>query len=241
MLRKCNDHVKAEKYYSKIFGKDRGKIYPIGLFWLAEMQKHNQNYRPALKSWKKAANLFKKDKKSYEYRRARHEGLSTSWAMRSIKDSVEGAEVKNLGAPVNTSDWEFSPLPWQGKLYFSSLRSENSGPNLQILDEDYTVKIYSADSIQADADPIKKIDSKINVPTTNTATGTFSYDGTRFYFVQAGTDFKSAFMWQIIKMDGAMQKMEGDINGDFISTHPSYVEIDNKAYLLFIRSSGRKG
>lgn len=241
VLRKCNDHVKAEKYYSKIFGKDRGKIYPIGLFWLAEMQKHNQNYRPALKSWKKAANLFKKDKKSYEYRRARHEGLSTSWAMRSIKDSVEGAEVKNLGAPVNTSDWEFSPLPWQGKLYFSSLRSENSGPNLQILDEDYTVKIYSADSIQADADPIKKIDSKINVPATNTATGTFSYDGTRFYFVQAGTDFKSAIYVADYKNGkwSAAKKMEGDINGDFISTHPSYVEIDNKAYLLF--SSDRPG
>ena len=241
VLRKCNDHVKAEKYYSKIFGKDRGKIYPIGLFWLAEMQKHNQNYRPALKSWKKAANLFKKDKKSYEYRRARHEGLSTSWAMRSIKDSVEGAEVKNLGAPVNTSDWEFSPLPWQGKLYFSSLRSDNSGPNLQVLDEDYTVKIYSADSIQADADPVKKIDSKINLPATNTATGTFSYDGTRFYFVQAGTDFKSAIYVADYKNGkwSDAKKMEGDINGDFISTHPSYVEIDNKPYLLF--SSDRPG
>ena len=118
-LRKCNNHVPAEKYYSKIFGKDRGKIYPIGLFRLAEMQKHNMNYRLALKSWKKAANLFKKDKKSYEYRRARHEGLSTSWAMRAIKDSVEGVEVANLGAPINTSDWEFSSLSRNGKLYFS--------------------------------------------------------------------------------------------------------------------------
>jgi len=241
VLRKCNDHVKAEKYYSKIYGKDRGKIYPIGLFRLAEMQKHNKNYRLALKSWKKAANLFKKDKKSYEYRRARHEGLSTSWAMRAIKDSVEGVVVTNLGAPINTSDWEFSPLSWNGKLYFSALRSENTGPNLQVLDEEYNVNIYTGDSIAGIWNEVKKIDRKINSSAVNSATGTFSNDGTRFYFVRAGADFKSS-IYLANYNDGKWsdpKKLEGDINGNHISTHPSFVEIDNKEFLLF--SSDRPG
>lgn len=234
-LRQYNNHTKAEHYYQKIFDKDRGRIYPIGAFWLGEMQKHNQNYRMALKTWKKAASLFKKDKKSYEYLRARHEGLSTSWAMRAIRDSVEGVTVTNLGEGVNTTNWEFSPVVKHDQLFFSSLRSENVGPNLQMLDEDYSVKIYNATRAGDYWATDKPITSKVNKPTLNTASGTFSTDGERFYFVQAGMDFKSAIYMCEYKSGkwSDPKKLDGPINGNFSSTQPSFVEIDGKEYLLF--------
>ncbi|MDC3336637.1 DUF1573 domain-containing protein [Flavobacteriales bacterium] len=240
-LRKYNNHELAAHYYQKIYGKDRGRIYPIGVFWLAEMQKHNQDYRNALKSWKKATSLFKKDKKSYEYMRSRHEGLSTSWAMRAIKDSAQDVVVANLGEGVNTSNWEFSAVKFHEQLVFSSLRSENIGPNLQVLDKDYHVHIYQASYAENSWLESKKMNASFNSANYNTAAGTFSKDGLRFYFVQAGNDYKSAIY--IAHYDNnkwsEATKLTGDINGDFIATQPFLFELNEKEYLLF--SSNRPG
>ncbi len=240
-LRKYNNHVKAEHYYEKIFGKDRGRIYPMGVFWLAEMQKHNQKYRDAIKTWKKANSLLKKDKKSYEYLRSRHERFSTSWAMRAISDSVEGVTVTNLGEGVNTTNWEFAPVEKHGQLFFASLRSENVGPNLQMLDEDYTVKIYNATQAGELWATDQPISSKVNQSGMNNAAGTFSTDGKRFYFVRAGSDYQGAIYmteYNNGKWSNA-EKLEGDINGNFTSTQPSFLELDGKEYLLF--ASNRPG
>lgn len=240
-LRKYNNHELAAYYYKKIYGKGRGRLYPIGLFWLAEMQKHNQDYRNALKSWKKAAALHKKNKKSYEYLRARQESLSTSWAMRSIKDSVSGVVVSNLGEGVNTPNWEFSALIFNEQLLFSSLRSENVGPNLQVLDNEYTVNIYQATSKEGSWGGVEKMNATFNSSKYNTATGTFSTDGHRFYFVQAEADYKSSIYmthYNNNKWSEAI-KLAGDINGNFISTQPSFVGFDGKEFLLF--SSDRPG
>ena len=84
-LRLYNNHTLAQWYYQKIFAKDRGRIYPLGVFWLAEMQKHNQAYRSALKTWKKAASLHKKDKTSYEYLWGRRRKLATPAGVRRIE------------------------------------------------------------------------------------------------------------------------------------------------------------
>ncbi|MFT7614695.1 MAG: hypothetical protein ACI9J3_003678 [Parvicellaceae bacterium] len=240
-LRHYNNHPKAAYYYQKIYEKDRGRIYPIGLFWLSEMQKHNQDYRIAIKSWKKSKSLLKKNKKSYEYLRAKHEGVSTSWALRAIKDSVEGVTVTNLGEGVNTTNWEFSPVVKHNQLFFSSLRSEEVGPNLQMLDVDYSVKIYNATPYGETWATDKTISSKVNKPTFNTASGTFSTDGERFYFVQAGIDFKGSIYLSEYKKGkwSDPKKLEGGINDGSISTQPSFTEIDGKEFLLF--SSDRPG
>lgn len=235
-LRMYNNHTKAAYYYQKIYNKDRGRIYPKGIFWLAKMQKHNQEYRLALKSWRKAASLFKKNKKSYEYLRARHEAFSTSWAMRAIKDTADHITIKNLGEGVNTTNWEFAAEEKHGKFFFSSLRSEKTGPQLQMLDEDYSVKVYEASKAGESWATKEQLPKNVNRPLMHTAAGSFSTDGTYFYFAQSGADFLTHIYvceYNHGKWSEPTQ-LKGSINGnDYVSSQPHYFEIKGKSYLLY--------
>lgn len=78
-----NQYEEAERYYQRIYERDYGKLYPKGVFWLATMQKYNGNYREALKTWKKVSSLYNRDKKSYEYLKAKQEIRSCTFASRN--------------------------------------------------------------------------------------------------------------------------------------------------------------
>ena len=75
-LKNYNNYSEAEYYYKKITQKDRGgRIYKDAYLWLASMQKFNANYKESLKSWKKVKSLYKNEKKSYQYLKAKKERM----------------------------------------------------------------------------------------------------------------------------------------------------------------------
>ena len=69
-LRLYNEYELAAYYYERIYKKDKGRNYPDAMFWLAVMQKHNQDYRGSIKTWKKIEKAYKREKGSYRYKKA---------------------------------------------------------------------------------------------------------------------------------------------------------------------------
>jgi len=240
-LRQYDNYEKAAYYYAKIYKKDRGKIYPEGIYWLSHMQKYNQDYRNAIKGWKKVNSIHKRDKKSYKYLKSKQEIVSCSYAMRARLDTVEGVTATNLGEGVNTTNWEFSAVVGGGKMLFSSLRAEY-GPGLVVLEEaDYRVKIYEAEN-KGTWQTSGQLDSPVNDKAFNTGSGSFSADGKRFYFINCDDSFHCEVYVSVIKNGkwGKGKKLTGGINRDgYGATQPMLASHNGKEYLFF--ASNRPG
>ena len=63
-LRSYKDYRKAEYYYSKVYEREEGGLYPMSLLNLGLMQKQNGKYDAALETFKKVKSNFSKDKKN---------------------------------------------------------------------------------------------------------------------------------------------------------------------------------
>ncbi|MDZ4822174.1 MAG: DUF1573 domain-containing protein [Flavobacteriales bacterium] len=135
----------AERLYDKLYEKDRGRVFPDGLFWLAMMQKHNGKYEDAQRNFKKYAKKHKAkaDKKLLE--RAEQEVKSAVWAM-EYKENNEltnkiflelaspeqlqkcrllAAEMKTLIGPVNSEQSEIAPRIFSTQLTYSTYYSDS--------------------------------------------------------------------------------------------------------------------
>ena len=116
-LRRYKDYPKAEYYYKKVYQKEDAKIYPRSIFWLASMQHYNGKYEESLKNWKLCKKVFKKQKKSYEYKKSQAEIKSCLWAQKAVLDTTDYI-LSQLDKPVNSKDTELAPFLHDGKLAF---------------------------------------------------------------------------------------------------------------------------
>lgn len=242
-LRKYNNYPLAEYYYGKITDKDRGgRIFKDAWFWLATMQKNNGNYRESAKSWKKAKSLYKKDKKSYEYKKAVQELISCSYAMRMQYDTLENVRIVHLAEEVNTTQSEFAAVLVDSTLYFSSIRADHIGEDFVIKDPtSYKSKIYS--NYPYLAPKSNPIDTIINSVLTHQANGCFNSDHSVFYFTRCDSIntckiFSSKFSngkWQTpIELPSSINSRNAN------TTQPHVTKVENKEYLFFVsdRSGG---
>ncbi|MEY3398975.1 MAG: hypothetical protein RL220_1569, partial [Bacteroidota bacterium] len=92
--------------YSKLYQKDKGRLYPEGLFWLASMQQLNGEYDEALRNFKK---FLRKNKKSTLADDAQMQADACEWAI-GYKPPLHPDSSLNIGSPVNTALSEFAPL-----------------------------------------------------------------------------------------------------------------------------------
>ena len=179
-LRLTNNYQKAEYYYNKIYLKDGGREYPKAVFWLATMQKMNGKYLKSYKTWKHVKTIFRKGN-SFENKKAKQEIRASAFARRAEKYRND-AIVKNIGDGVNTSASEFSPIVQDGILYFSSLRAKDMGPNGEVYDEIYSIKLFKALREDSVWKMEKELPLVVNSPQFHSANGCFSSDGKLFYF-----------------------------------------------------------
>lgn len=233
-LRMYNEYEKAEYYYDKIYSKDKGRDYLDAGFWLATMQKFNGNYKEAVKTFKYIEKRYK-DKTSYHYQKCDHEQESCSWAIGQEGDTLPVA-VNNIGLGVNTTDSEFGAVLYNNTLYFTSLRAENMDENKVVTDENYAIRIYSAEKTEDSWGNTEPLDEPINNLLAHSANGSFSPDGTRFYFSRCDNDYGCNIYMSRLSGDqwGDPVLLEDNINGeDFTSTQPHVAMVEDEEILFF--------
>lgn len=237
-LRGYNNYEAAEEYYGKVYKKDRGKIHPEGLFWLANMQKCNGHLQESINSWKRLQQKYKRDKTNYYYRKAQQEMTACAFAIGLKEDSLE-LEVKNLGPDINTTESEFSaflPNPEDTTLYFSTLRG-NVNEAFEV-EGDYMVRIHTGNlTNSSDHGPL---DSLINSSGAHNANGTFNLSGNRFYFSRCNEAFGCKLMVASkLGQRWSVPELASGLNGGTTSTQPMIADVDGKEVLFF--ASDRPG
>lgn len=236
-LRLYKNYPKAEYYYEKVYKKGNGRIYPSCVFWLASMQKMNGNYKESAKMWKRAKTA-ERDKKSFEYQKAQQEVRSCTFARRVAK-YITDVEVENIGEGINSYDSEFSPIIHNSKLYYSSLSSDRMGGDQQVLDEQYKVKIYSAKQVDSVWKKEEELERSINNLTQHNANGTFSIDGTEFYFTRCNSFDVCQIMVSEVKDGKFGEPKPVNINASGATqTQPQIALLDGKEVMFF--ASNRK-
>lgn len=242
-LRKYNNYTGAQYYYNKIVEKDKGgRFYPDAVFWLGTMQKSNGEYKEAIESFKRAKTLIGKNKKSYEYLKCKQEISSCNYAKKNYMDSIDNCSVKNAGAGINTTDSEFSAFRAFEFLYFSSLRADNLGDELEITKpNEYKVALYVAEENDF-WEELNKVSTPINDPQFHNANGYLCHDGT-FYFTRCDS-LNSCKIYASEIKNGKWSKptlLPEKVNHPKANrtTQPNVAIIDDKEYLLF--SSDRPG
>jgi tetratricopeptide (TPR) repeat protein len=241
-LKNYNNYRLAEYYFQKITNKDKGgRIYKDASLWLASMQKFNKNYKESIKNWKKVKSLFKNDKKSYEYLKAKKEINSCVFAIRSLNDSSKTCEVENFGNTINTTASEFSGKLNNQYLEFSSLRADSVNSNLVVFEPNYKVAIYSSKKDTIWSLPLP-IDTIINDKNYHNANGTNSIGSDLYIFSRCDSLSNCKLYYSKITSNKISKPIElpEKINAKGTNTtHPNIAIINDKKYLFF--SSNRKG
>lgn len=237
-LRLTNNYVKAEYYYQKIYKKDGGREFPKAVFWLATMQKINGKYLESYKTWKHVKTIFRRGN-SYENKKAKQEIRASAFARRAEKYRSD-ATVENIGYKVNTEASEFAPIIFENTLYFASLRAKDMGPNGEVYDELYHIKLYQA--IQKDSvwETEKDLPILINSPQYHTGNGCFNAKGDKFYFSRCNKNNVCDIMVADYNNGkwSSPKKLGINVAGK-TTTQPMSCEIDGEEYLFF--ASDRKG
>ena len=186
-LKAYKDYEKAAKYYEIVFHKEGTKIYPASLINWALMVKQNGDYDLAIELFKKAKNIYSKDKKSYNYIKAKRELESCLWAKSYVQPSID-LITHPLPSTVNTENSEFGHSISNGILYFSSLRADSINSKEEVLSPTYTTSLYSS-KITTDGqfEENQKVANLVSEK-SNSGNGSFSIDHKRFYFSICSND-----------------------------------------------------
>jgi tetratricopeptide (TPR) repeat protein len=177
-LRAYKDYRNAETYYAKVYAKEGTLIYPSSLLQLGLMQKQNGKYKEALETFKLAKKKYAKDKKGYNYNKARREIESCLWA----QEQGEGEYgIQSLAEDINSKDAEFGHLIYKDWLIFSSLKADSVSTNEEVYQKNYHTHLYQKSLSDTTSEKVERI-NELYFEKMSAGNGTFSLDSTRFYF-----------------------------------------------------------
>jgi len=237
-LRLSNEYEKSLYYFEKIYKKDGGREYPKAVFWLATLQKINGDYLESYKTWKRVKTIYRRGN-SYENNKAKQEIKASVYARRSEKYRNE-AIVKNLGPGVNSGASEISPVLFENKLLFSSLRAKNMGENGEVFDELYAFKLYEAELSDSIWAMKKELPLVINSPQYQAANGCFNEAGNLFYFTRCNSSNEcDIFVSNYEKGKWSNPQKIAVSEPNSTETQPMSCQIGEEEYLFFV--SNRKG
>jgi hypothetical protein len=242
-LNAYKDYKEAEKYYLKVYQREKAKQYPFSLLNYGLMQKQNKNYAKALETFKLAQKKYQSDENSYLYKKSLREVESCDWAIKNLPDSLE-ILVSPLPNTVNSTNAEFPHFVKDGKLIFSSLRADSVSSNEEVYSREYKTKLYTSKINNGIYQQNILLDSLIT-ENKSRGNGTFSFDGKIFYFSlceDQSFNYKCQ-IWHSAYDSGRFSKAKplgNDINlSGFNTTMPAIGLINNKQVLFF--SSDRNG
>lgn len=236
-----NDYIKAANYY-KILVDNVANDYPDAVFYLAKMEKSNEEYVRAQYYF----NLYyqnHKDKKEENEKviRAKQEVRYCEYAWRMLRNPV-GVTIKTFEGKINTINSEFAPfILGDSILYFSSIRPETDNPEV------YRSKIYYSyiqDGMFSDE---QALDSVINRPGYDVANPFLAADGRTIYFSAMKIDYQSeshiyrSYFDTVDNIWTSPELLPESINiPGYNSIHPSVANLGDNTYLL-VWSSNRPG
>ena len=200
MYRRSRNYEQAETYYKKAYDANNNK-YVKALYYHALMQMSNGKYKEAQENFlkfKKESKHLKDAKIFRKLVKANAEGCKNA---PSIIDSVLKVLVQHLDTSVNKAHIEFAPISLsKDTLLYASLRADKVkyyNPN------DTTKKIpvrsfYIAKNVNGNWKTIGKYPHELNNnPDDNIGNGTFSPDGTKFYFTKTTKNWRNQMISQI--------------------------------------------
>ena len=129
------------------------------------------------------------------------------------------------------------------QLIFSSLRADSISTREEVYSKEYTTSIYSSEIVKTEFEKSERIEQLI-IKEFNTGNGTFSLDGTRFYFSKCGEDGYNYSCKIMVAQYSNQQWTYIDSLGDIINepgantTMPCIAYIDGQETLIF--ASNRK-
>jgi len=226
-----NAYKKAYPLFQKLAENPQKKDYSAALYHMAMIDKCLEHYD---QSAALMARFVKeaKDKSSLMYRRAQQEIKNEKTIPLLLRDTLN-FNVYNL-AGINSTNAEFSALPYNDSLmYYSALRENKN--------KEYIVQLYTAQGKGGwwSEDTVL---TKINAAKENTGNGTFSGDHRKFIFSRCAT-MKSCRLMESQWTDSGWTTplvLPREISvSDSTTTHPFWLNTGGKEFLLF--SSNRSG
>ncbi len=140
-LRLSRDYNEAMRLYQKAYDKDKGRLYPEGQYYLAQMQILSAQYSDALRNLKKYEKRLKKNKTSFEYLKVTQEIAGCDFALNARMPN-DDLTVAAIEGEVNSESSEFAPFLDDSTLFFT--RSASHGPNITTFRSAYSGTGYQS-------------------------------------------------------------------------------------------------
>lgn len=227
------DYEKAEKAFSKIVLRDRKAEFTELKYWLALSMKMNGKYAEAIDMF----NQYISDGADENLKKSAKLEIAGCELGRKAKQP-ENLLVNNIGKKANSPQTEASPFPYNGELYFSSLKSKEI-VTLDGKEGDWYAKIYTAKKEGEEFGDPTALGTQINREGWHQGNVSISIDGTTLFFTRVETEFNGMSSSKIFFAPktnegwGAANEVTG-VNGEYIAKHPCEGELFGEKVLFFV-------
>lgn len=230
---KLRNYDKAAKYYERLFKREQDNEYADLRLPYAMCLKQLGNYQGALDEF----NLFKsfsEDPAAIALADKEIEGIDL---YPSLAENVE-VEINPADKNINYGSAEARPIEYlDGTLYFSSFKT-NKKLDFKEIDDDYHMKIFTAETEGEGFGKAKALNKAINREDYHTSNPSFSSDGNEMYFTRSlfeDTELVQSVIYMSYKKDeGWKPPLElATVNGDWLAKHPCVGELYGKRVLIF--------
>ena len=181
------NYVEAAKYYAQVKEKE-GKVPTMAGYRLGESLKYNGEYSEAKRAFQDFTKVRSRDKKiNLAKRKAKYQVLSCEYAL-SRPEEKKDVKITHLGEHVNSAYSEFAPrFANDSVLIFSSLRADSVITVGHDEIHYHQVQLYKAELVEHNkfGEPEAL---PLNRKFEQTANGSFSPDGSRFFFTRCNKD-----------------------------------------------------
>jgi outer membrane protein OmpA-like peptidoglycan-associated protein len=238
------DYIPASKYYGLAYSLSTA-LYPEAVYKEAQMLKMQGAYELAITRFQKFISdnpkTFKKLKK-----RALREIDGCKMAMNSVNNPIP-ANIKNLGANVNTAYTELAPYPLgDTALLFATMKSNNIVEVGKEKRSDYVSRFMVSHKFKRSEErdtfqwALAFMDGRFNDDKYHVGNGCYSPGGDRFYFTKCLENEKNEMTCRIFASTFEKEKWgnpvllgEGINDEGSSSTQPYVAKVGKKEVLFF--------
>lgn len=227
------NYTVAERWYSKVYKKDNGKLYPDALLHLATCKKNNGRYKDAIKMFDKYAKRNTK-KHPDKAAKATKESKNCSFALMLMKNPLP-LLVNHIDSMVNSKGGEYAPFEKDSILYFTGIQTAGNKIDSRIFFSKVSGYRFSKSS---------ELDSLMHQDGFIMSNVVLTPDGKQMYCTRCEANNKNnCGIWWYRLADGKFtdaSPLPPEINqAGSINTHPSLHVINGSTVLYF--ASNRKG
>ena len=218
----------AAKWYYELFEIQDGE-YPKSELKFAFLMKMQGKYKVALEHFYSFSKTYSGHDK-FEYSKiCKNEIKICKVALESLPNAE--ISIKKIPENINSNYTDLAPFTHNGKLYYSSIKSDSTLTYTGFLDSAPTFQIYMAEQIEDEKFDSSKlfIPEVLNTPYQHTSNGSFNSKGNQFFFTRCKENINGKTVCKIYctsKNDSTWEKPVllgpeiNDRNNNFSSTHP---------------------